>query len=83
MGDNKHLYVSLQFDVLVNLLGFSLPIPSCFTKDIPALYVALLGLVPPLLVTLVTVAYVLRYIAGIYCVSDYHVIHCTVHDSFV
>ena len=50
----------LQIDILVNLLGFSLPIPTCFTEDISPVYVALLGLVPPLLVTLVTIIYVLR-----------------------
>ena len=57
--------ISLQIDILVNLLGFSLPIPTCFTEDISAVYVALLGLVPPLLVTLVTIIYVLRYITCI------------------
>ncbi|XP_065897690.1 uncharacterized protein [Dysidea avara] len=44
-------------DVLVNLFGFSLPIPSCFVKNISALYVALLGLVPPLLVTITILVY--------------------------
>lgn len=56
-----------QIDILVNLLGFSLPIPTCFTKHISALYVALLGLVPPLLVTLVTVIYVLRWVVNRLC----------------
>ena len=59
------MVVILQLDILVNLLGFSLPIPTCFTENISPVYVALLGLVPPLLVTLVTVLYVLRYASSI------------------
>ncbi|XP_065897695.1 uncharacterized protein [Dysidea avara] len=44
--------------VLANLLGFSLPIPSCFLKNMSALNVALLSLVPPLLVTITILLYV-------------------------
>ena len=80
---NNYCSVSLQIDILVNLLGFSLPIPTCFTKDISAVYVALLGLVPPLLVTLVTIIYVLRYITCtmplfVAIICDFFV-QCTIH----
>ena len=58
--------------MLVNLFGFSLPIPSCFVKNISALYVALLGLVPPLLVTLTILIYAFRYsLSCIVCIWYY------------
>ena len=36
--------------ILLNLLGFSVPIPLCISRSLEAQYVALLGFIPPLVV---------------------------------
>ena len=37
------------FDFLINMLGISLPFPICFLEGVPALSVAFLGFIPPLI----------------------------------
>ena len=46
------------FDILINLLGFSLPFSLCLTENFPALAMAVLGFIPPVLATSVAVAYI-------------------------
>lgn len=50
------------FDFLVNMLGFVMPFPVCFHREVPVVLVALIGFVPPLLATVTAVAYGIWYL---------------------
>lgn len=45
--------------IMLNLLGFSVPIPLCLWEGVTAQYVALLGYIPPVLALLTIIGYII------------------------
>ena len=75
---NAHMQFAF-FDFLINMLGFAMPIPVCLWENLPALGVAFLGFIPPVIATVTAIFYVIWYAPQVFTLS-----HCmSVIDNFL
>ena len=57
------IILSLQeIAVILNVLGFSNPIPFCIAKGVGAEYIALLGYIPPLIIFTTIIGFIIGYV---------------------